>query len=69
MARLVRRLDDFDSNNLADMVYLALLNVEEGLISAGANPGKDYTYQDLLVAATPIVAKWYSENDKATYFR
>lgn len=68
-ARLVRRLDNIDSNNLADMVYLALFNVEEGLISAGAIPGKDYTYQDLLAAATPIAAQWYAESDNATYER
>jgi len=38
-----------------DMVYLAMLNIEEGLLIAGAVPDVDYSYRDLLQAAMPIV--------------
>lgn len=48
---------------LEDLLHLMMANVEDGLLNAGARPGKDYTYRELLQAATPLVRSIFNRGD------
>ena len=55
--RLVRLPDNTDTNVLSDSLLVAMYHAEEALIQAGAVAEKDYSYQDLLMAASTMQQK------------
>lgn len=54
--RLVHPYSITDPTVVSDFMLCVMASVEDSLMSAGARPGKDYDYRDLLQAATPLVA-------------
>lgn len=64
---LFGNLDTVARGGLADELYAIAANFEEVLLLAGAEPGKDYTYLDLLKLAQPFVLEMWKVNDKMTY--
>lgn len=59
--RLVRLPDNTDTNVLSDSLLVAMYHAEEALIQAGAVAEKDYSYQDLLMAASTMQQKRASD--------
>ena len=55
--RLVRLPENTDTNVLSDSLLVAMYHAEEALIQAGAVAEKDYSYQDLLMAASTMQQK------------
>lgn len=50
-----------DENTLEDAVYLALLNAEQCLLTAGARPRVDYTWSDLVALAARLTTVIFNE--------
>jgi hypothetical protein len=46
--RLIPQEASESNKTLIGRLYILMLNVEESLITAGAKPGEDYTYNDLM---------------------
>ena len=65
--RLVHPYSITDPTVMSDFILCVMAAVEDGLISAGAKPGQDYDYRDLLQAATPIVARQWSAKHLALH--
>ena len=59
--RLVRLPENTDTNVLSDSLLVAMYHAEEALIQAGAVAEKDYSYQDLLMAASTMQQKRASD--------
>jgi len=61
---LIRFVGSTEPETLEDLLLIMAKNVEEAMLSAGATPGKDYTYRDLFTLATPFVLKVWKERGK-----
>lgn len=59
--RLIRLPENTDTNVLSDNLLVAMYHAEEALIQAGAVAEKDYSYQDLLMAASTMQQKRASD--------
>lgn len=46
--RLISKEASESNRTLIGRLYILMLNIEESLIAAGAKPGEDYTYNDLM---------------------
>lgn len=46
---------------LGDEYYRIAYDIEEALMMAGAEPGKDYTYMDIMKLAEPLVRELYKK--------
>ena len=68
MERLVKQVSSVPQEALEDLLYVMMSNVEDALRTAGAKPGKDYTYRDLLVAATPFALFMFSREGSPVTF-
>lgn len=67
--RLIKRLEQGVINEL-DSEYLALAySIEDSLIAAGAEPGKDYTYVDLYTLAQPFALELFKTRGNMGYER
>lgn len=55
------------SQDLSDELYAIAFNIEQTLLSAGATPGKDYTYLDLMNLAQPFVLEMFRSNQGMEY--
>ncbi len=64
---LIREIDNTDPSTLEDLILVMAMNVERSLIEAGAQPGSDYTYQDLFNMATPFALEVFRRNESITY--
>ncbi len=56
--RLIRLPENTDTNVLSDSLLVAMYHAEEALIQAGAVAERDYSYQDLLMAASTMQQNW-----------
>lgn len=66
---LIEKLDLSIPGELSDEYLAMAYTIEESLISAGAEPGKDYTILDLYKLAQPFALELFKtkENMKYTY--
>lgn len=55
--RLTRTLAGAESRVLEDAYAIALVNAEDGLLQAGAKPGVDYTWRDLVQLAAAVAPR------------
>ena len=53
--RLFEPLSGFAEGALSDELYLIAHNIGETFIVAGVEPGKDYSYLDIIKLAQPIL--------------
>ena len=58
--RLIEAFANIDPSTMEDFTLAMMANFEDALLNAGAKPGVDYTYTDLLRAASPIVCKQFT---------
>ena len=56
--RLVKLPENTDTSVLSDSLLVAMYHAEEALMQAGAVAEKDYSYQDLLIAASTMQQNW-----------
>ena len=61
MERLTNRLQDTDPSTLGDYLACILATIEDGLLTSGFTPEKDYSRRDLLNAALPMVTSAFNE--------
>jgi|AntRauTorcE11897_2_1112592.scaffolds.fasta_scaffold08715_2 hypothetical protein len=55
MERLTPTFADLDTEYADDSLILYCMNIEEALLKLGAEPGKDYTYKDLMGWAIELI--------------
>lgn len=55
--RLTRTSTGYAESTIEDLISMVMANVEDGLLGAGAKPGKDYTMNDLINWSMPFVHK------------
>ncbi|EGM2351919.1 hypothetical protein IRP30_001909 [Salmonella enterica] len=53
--RLIKRYKEVDTRDLGDALLCVAACIEDSYIQAGAEPGKDYTYNDLMNLAMRYV--------------
>ena len=54
--RLIKEYKRYGKDSLGDYLLILATDVEDSMIEAGAEPGKDYTYLDIFKMATTIYA-------------
>mgnify|MGYP000920431666 CR=1 FL=1 len=54
--RLIKEYTQYGKDSLTDYLLILATDVENSMISAGAVPGKDYTYLDIFKMATTLYA-------------
>lgn len=64
---LIQKLNEVARGSLSDEYLAMAYTVELSLISAGAEPGKDYTLLDLYRLAQPFALELFKSNDKIEY--
>lgn len=64
----IKELDSMGSNSFSDELLALAFNIEQALILAGAESGKDYTRLDLFKMAEPYMLEKWRTNDKIEYF-
>lgn len=52
--RLIPREASESNKTLIGRLYILMFNIEESLITAGAKPAEDYTYNDLMEHAIKL---------------
>lgn len=65
--RLLRTYEAVNIKTLDDMIYIAALNIEDGMLTGGAEPGKDYKLIDLYQMAIPLAITMYSKRTDVVY--
>ncbi len=60
--RLIAHYENHDLTSFEDFYYVMAWNIESVLIQSGAEPGKDYSYLDLVKLAQPFVLKQFEED-------
>ncbi|MBS7814773.1 hypothetical protein J7560_04980 [Wohlfahrtiimonas chitiniclastica] len=68
--RLIKEysLDQIDTDHIQDALSLLAANIENSLLSHGAEPGKDYTYIDLYNLAMRYLLADYPPKDSCITF-
>lgn len=61
---LLRKIGRTAPDTLEDLLLVMAKNVEKSLISAGAEPGKDYSIRDLYNWGTPFALEIFRSKDK-----
>jgi hypothetical protein len=51
-----------DFNQLDDFLFTVAESIEEALLRAGAQPGKDYHYRDLFTQAAPFALEQWKKD-------
>jgi hypothetical protein len=51
-----------DFNRLDDFLFTVAESIEEAFLRAGAQPGKDYHYRDLLTLASPFALEQWKKD-------
>jgi hypothetical protein len=64
---LMRRWKLMGSKDLTDELYAIAYNIEQTLLNAGAVPGKDYIYLDLIKLAQPFVLEMFKNAGRIEY--
>ncbi len=65
--QLMKRYSLMGSKDLSDELYAIAYNIEQSLLSAGAIPGKDYTYLDLYHLSNPFVLEMFRNEGRIEY--
>lgn len=60
--RLIKSFTAIDASTMEDFTLAMMANFEDALLNSGAQPGVDYTYTDLLRAASPIVCEQFTSS-------
>ncbi|NVD37214.1 hypothetical protein HUS22_16110 [Marinobacter lutaoensis] len=55
------------SHDLTDELYAIAYNIEQTMLNAGAVPGKDYSYLDLIKLAQPFVLDMFKTEGRISY--
>jgi hypothetical protein len=66
-SHLIRFVGQTEPEALEDLLLIMAKNVESAMITAGAEPGKDYTYQDLFTLAMPLVLEVWRTSGKVHF--
>ena len=65
---LIHYVGGNDTTSLEDLLLVVAKNIEEAMLTAGAEPGKDYTYRDLFTLSLPFaVDTWKHNRDKMSF--
>lgn len=57
MDRLINEYENYAPDTLTDYLLIIARDVEDSMMSAGAEPGKDYTYLDIFKMAVELIKK------------
>lgn len=52
--RLIKEYEDYAEDDFSDFLLLIATGIEDSLIQAGAEPGKDYSYLDIYKLAVEV---------------
>jgi hypothetical protein len=63
MQRLTKTFATTDCTTLDDALACMMATIEDGLLTSGFVPGKDYQRKDLFDAAMPLVQNIFNENN------
>ena len=63
MQRLTKTFATTDCTTLDDALTCMMATIEDGLLTSGFVPGKDYQRKDLFDAAMPLVQSMFNENN------
>lgn len=61
--RIVKEYDSYDTDSLTDVLMIIMTDIEDALLQAGAEPGKDYNYRDLMNWAIPFQLRYASKGE------
>lgn len=64
---LMKKFEMMGSYDLSDELYAVAYNIEQTLLNAGAIPGKDYNYLDLIKLAQPFVIELFKTDGRISY--
>ena len=62
--RLIKELDLYAPGALSDDYLAMAYNIEESLLAAGAQPGKDYSILDLYKLSQPFALQLFKQQEK-----
>lgn len=57
MDRLINEYENYAPDTLTDYLLIIARDVEDSMMQAGAEPGKDYTYLDIFKMAVELIKK------------
>ena len=63
MQRLTKTFATTNCTTLNDVLACMMATIEDGLLTSGFVPGKDYQRKDLFDAAMPLVQSMFNENN------
>ncbi len=63
MQRLTKTFATTNCTTLDDALACMMATIEDGLLTSGFVPGKDYQRKDLFDAAMPLVQNMFNENN------
>jgi hypothetical protein len=63
MQRLTKTFATTNCTTLDDVLACMMATIEDGLLTSGFVPGKDYQRKDLFDAAMPLVQSMFNENN------
>ena len=63
MQRLTKTFATTDCTTLDDALTCMMATIEDGLLTSGFVPGKDYQRKDLFDAAMPLVQSMFNKNN------
>jgi hypothetical protein len=66
-SHLIRFVGKTEPEALEDLLLIMAKNVESAMVTAGAEPGKDYTYRDLFTLAMPLVLEVWKTSGKVHF--
>lgn len=64
---LMKRWETMGSHDLSDELYAIAYSIEQTFLNAGAVPGKDYSYLDLVKLAQPFVLELFKTGGRIEY--
>jgi len=67
VAPLMKKWGAMGSHDLTDELYAIAYNIEQTMLNAGAVPGKDYSYLDLIKLAQPFVLDMFKSEGRISY--
>lgn len=57
MDRLINEYENYAPDTLTDYLLIIARDIEDSMMHAGAEPGKDYTYLDIFKMAVELIKK------------
>ena len=68
MKKLIPDFERVDTTTLEDLLLVMAKNIEDSLIQAGGQPGKDYTLLDCYKLAQPFALEVFKNKDSKITF-